>query len=71
MRQRVGDGISIKNFEDPWLPRPHSLRPTSPVNLSIHLVKDLIWDHGVWNDEVINHIFLLVDCELLKLSLLV
>ena len=36
------------------------------MNLSTQLVKDLIWDHGVWNDEVINRIFVSGDCELVK-----
>ena len=66
MRWRVGVGSSIKKFEDPWLPGSHSFWPISPVNLSTHLVKDLIGDHGVWNDEIINRIFLPAKRELIK-----
>lgn len=56
VRWRVGNGNSIKVFQDSWLLRPHSFRPITTHDVShINLrVADFIGENGVWDWQKIS-----------------
>ena len=61
-----GDGTTIKNFEDPWIPRPFSFRVVTPENNIIRnwRVADIIdKDGGEWNFNLLRNVLWQVDCD--------
>ncbi|PON33883.1 hypothetical protein TorRG33x02_354290, partial [Trema orientale] len=65
---RVEDGCSIRVFDDPWLPRPHTFKPITPKNNHDMnwYVRDLITnDEMVWNDRIIDDVFLDMDKDVI------
>lgn len=63
---RIGNGRSVRVWQDPWLPRDLSRRPITPKNnCRIKWVADLMLDNGMWDANKINQIFLPVDVEII------
>lgn len=56
---RVGDGSSIKIWEDPWLPREHTRRPFMPCgNCLLKRVEELIDPIlGTWDETLVQDLF--------------
>ena len=56
---RVGDGSSIKIWEDPWLPKEHTRRPFMPRrNCLLTRVDELIDPTvGTWDEALIRDLF--------------
>ncbi|KAF4347508.1 hypothetical protein G4B88_020631 [Cannabis sativa] len=59
LRKRVGTGDTILVFQDPWLPRPFSFKPTSfNHSHSNLLVKDLMAETRIgWNVDLLRVLF--------------
>ncbi|KAK4386128.1 putative mitochondrial protein [Sesamum angolense] len=73
IRWCVGSGSSIKVWASPWIPRPSSFHPITPVatNDPNLLISTLI-DHelGIWRHDRLRDLFLPVDVEaILKIPL--
>ncbi|KAL0301990.1 UNVERIFIED_CONTAM: putative mitochondrial protein [Sesamum radiatum] len=66
IRWRVSSGSSIKVWASPWIPRPSSFRPITPVatNDPNLLVSTLI-DHelGIWRHDKLRGLFFPMDVE--------
>lgn len=59
MRWRVGDGKTIKIYNDRWIPRPTDFKILSPPNLGVNATVDsLVSPTGGWNMELIRNNFL-------------
>ncbi|KAK6131980.1 hypothetical protein DH2020_034287 [Rehmannia glutinosa] len=66
LRYEIGDGRTIKIWEDPWIPTALNFKPLKQawVEESPHRVADLLTCEGrVWNLELIQNIFLDDDCN--------
>ncbi|KAF4363468.1 hypothetical protein F8388_016596 [Cannabis sativa] len=59
LRKKVGTGDTILVFQDPWLPRPFSFKPTSfNHSHSNLLVKDLMAETRIgWNVDLLRVLF--------------
>ncbi|KAF4363267.1 hypothetical protein G4B88_016078 [Cannabis sativa] len=64
----MGIGDSILVFKDPWLPRPYSFLPTSPITTHPNfLVKDLIEESRTgWNVGLLRALFNEVDQQCIR-----
>jgi hypothetical protein len=69
--RRIGNGESMRIWEDKWIPNHFNGLPlTPPVDHGIHFVSDLLTSSGQWNAELINQIFFQVDVvAILKIPL--
>ena len=63
---RVGDGRSIRIWEDPWLPREWTRRPITPPrnNLLVRVDELIDQKRGIWDEELVRYIFWTQDVEL-------
>lgn len=61
---KVGNGMSIKVFEDPWVPTIPAFVPTRSVSAIFEapLVSDLIVKNGTWNETLIRSLFWDFEC---------
>lgn len=63
---RVGNGETIKIYEDKWIPRPYLFKIWSPRKLSQNAtVNELILPSGCWNNNLINNVFVKVEADLI------
>jgi hypothetical protein len=62
---RIGDGLNVNIWEDPWMPTGVTRRPTTHKgNCELNLVAELIDDNtGDWNKELIMQHFLPADVQ--------
>ncbi|XP_062028922.1 uncharacterized protein LOC133744912 [Rosa rugosa] len=67
LRWQIGDGSSVRIWEDPWIPRPYLFRPLRFTVTPHSQVSELI-QNGEWNRELVTEIFSPEDA-LLMLSL--
>ena len=66
IRWRIGDGSKVRIYSDPWIPRPTSFKPCSPISLSCEdFVSSLISPSGDWNSEKVRQHFLPLDADLI------
>ncbi|XP_074326531.1 putative mitochondrial protein AtMg00310 [Apium graveolens] len=66
LRKRIGNGQDTNAFNDPWLPRPPSFLPiTKCVNDNLK-VSELIQQPGMWNNGLIQQIYLSPDAQLIS-----
>ncbi|KAL0399727.1 UNVERIFIED_CONTAM: putative mitochondrial protein [Sesamum radiatum] len=58
-RWRIGSGVHVRVWTDPWLPRPRSFRPITPPapNLAHLLVSELIDPVRDWKTELVERLF--------------
>uniref|UniRef100_A0A803NHI3 Reverse transcriptase domain-containing protein n=1 Tax=Cannabis sativa TaxID=3483 RepID=A0A803NHI3_CANSA len=63
MRKVFGDGHSIDAFRDPWIPRPRTFRPITPVPSASVKVHDLIDVGGGWNLQALAQHFFQMDID--------
>ncbi|TXG57877.1 hypothetical protein EZV62_015706 [Acer yangbiense] len=62
LRWRVGDGYSIRVFQDQWLPRPSTFRPISPdPGLDLRVSDLLDRNHLGWDHSKLNQFMLPID----------
>ena len=56
---RIGNGLNVRIFEDPWLPGEHPFKVPRevPQDLSVFLVSQLKLTTGSWNEELLHAIF--------------
>ncbi|XP_074346736.1 uncharacterized protein LOC141685541 [Apium graveolens] len=67
LRKRIGNGQDTNAFNDPWLPRPPSFLPiTKYVNDNLK-VSELIQLPGMWNNGLIQQIYLSLDAQLISI----
>ena len=69
LQWRVGNGASIRIYQDDWLPNPHSRKVIStPDFLGCNAKVSVLIDHNKnsWIDEVVDHIFLPHEASLIK-----
>ncbi|XP_062014459.1 uncharacterized protein LOC133730987 [Rosa rugosa] len=57
IRWQVGDGLSIRIWEDPWVPRPFLFRPFVRRAEGPIRVADLLLPGGKWNHQTILEVF--------------
>ncbi|KAK3218418.1 hypothetical protein Dsin_012388 [Dipteronia sinensis] len=71
LRWKVGDGKSIQVFDDPWIPRPTSFKPITPILDRVLRVADpLEVEKGGWKMETLEQNFMEVDrAEILSIPL--
>lgn len=67
LRSKVGNGVNIKAFKDPWLPRLSTFKPilTNP-DFSGLTVAELMKEEGGWNSDLLNFLFNKDDILLIK-----
>uniref|UniRef100_A0A453LM54 Reverse transcriptase zinc-binding domain-containing protein n=1 Tax=Aegilops tauschii subsp. strangulata TaxID=200361 RepID=A0A453LM54_AEGTS len=59
---RVGNGILIRTWRDPWIPRGPSFRPITPKrHCRLNRVSDFLDIHGVWRLGLLQQHFLPAD----------
>lgn len=64
MRWRIGDGNSVRVWTDKWIPIPWSVKVGTPIFSHANLlVKDLIFQQGIWNEQLIKANFLSHEAE--------
>ena len=69
LQWRVGNGASIRIYQDDWLPNPHSRKVISPPDfLGSDAKVSVLIDHNKssWIDEVVDNIFLPHETSLIK-----
>src|SRR5438128_1164129 len=56
---RIGDGLRVHIWSDPWLPRGDTRKPSTPVDdCPLEMVAELIdAESGMWNRELIAQYF--------------
>ena len=61
----MGDGASIKIWEDPWIPNSPNKKPMTPrSNIVLTKVSELIdVDSRSWDEELITDIFWPIDAQ--------
>lgn len=64
-RWQIGDGCSVRAWEDPWLPRPRDFRPLSQRGSSNMLVSDFISVDRMWNVDLVGEHFEQADVDLI------
>ncbi|KAL6134324.1 hypothetical protein ACLB2K_066556 [Fragaria x ananassa] len=64
-RWQIGDGCSVRAWEDPWLPRPRDFRPLSQRSSSNMLVSDFISVDRMWNVDLVGEHFEQADVDLI------
>ena len=66
---RVGNRDNIRNWRDPWIPRPSTFRPISPKgNCCLTRVADFLDEHGAWRSQLLLEYFWPTDVmEILKI----
>jgi hypothetical protein len=64
---RIGDGVGINIWSDPWIPREFSRRPRTPRgHILLSEVDELIDPHtGQWDVQLVREIFWEEDVELI------
>lgn len=63
---RVGNGITIRTWRDPWVPRGPSLRPITPKGrCRLNRMADFLSPSGVWNVELLNRFFWPADVQVI------
>jgi hypothetical protein len=65
--KRVGNGLTMNIWSDPWLPRPWSRRPITPRgNAVVQRVSDLIDPYtNCWDEHLVRDLFWQEDAELI------
>ncbi|XP_062005779.1 uncharacterized protein LOC133722953 [Rosa rugosa] len=56
IRWQIGDGSSVRIWEDPWIPRPHLFRPLRFHDVPYSQVSELM-QNGEWDKELVQTIF--------------
>ncbi|KAL6182332.1 hypothetical protein ACLB2K_043755 [Fragaria x ananassa] len=64
-RWQIGDGCSVRAWEDPWLPRPRDFWPLSQRSSSNMLVSDFISVDRMWNVDLVGEHFEQADVDLI------
>ena len=61
---RVGNGMKIRTWRDPWLPRPYCFRTiTQKGNCRFNRVSDFLDGNGVWKEDRLRVLFWPLDIE--------
>ncbi|EPS73861.1 hypothetical protein M569_00896, partial [Genlisea aurea] len=66
LRWRIGNGLSVDAWKDPWIPNTFAFKPTSaaPQGVGSILVKDFILsNHSGWNHTRLRQIFSPLDVK--------
>ncbi|KAK3224846.1 hypothetical protein Dsin_004708 [Dipteronia sinensis] len=62
----IGDGSSVRVYDDQWIPWPSTFKVISPTSLgTMTTVADLKLFSGAWNEELIRNSFLPDDASLI------
>ncbi|EEC76673.1 hypothetical protein OsI_14649 [Oryza sativa Indica Group] len=61
---RVGNGLSIRIWRDPWLPRDSTRRPiTKKGNCRLRWVSELLQENGEWDVDKVQNTFWPIDTD--------
>ncbi|XBI48822.1 hypothetical protein VPH35_112485 [Triticum aestivum] len=61
---RVGNGVKIHTWHDPWLPRPYSFRPITPKEICLfNRVSDFLDGNGAWKQDRLREFFWPMDID--------
>jgi hypothetical protein len=64
LNPRIGDGVSMRIWEDQWIPNHFKGKPITTVeNPQVQLVDDLLTPSGDWNSELIKQCLIDVDAQ--------
>jgi hypothetical protein len=65
---RVGDGCSIKVWEDPWVPRGVTRKPITPRGRNLIRTVDELIDPATedWDVELLNQTFWEADVQVIR-----
>jgi hypothetical protein len=64
LMKRIGDGSDTRIWEDRWIPRHFSGKPTAfQEDHDLVYVQELVMDSGQWNEDLVRASFLGIDVE--------